>query len=327
MKCQNCSREISRNDKFCPFCGTRVNAPASVQKQQGVKCSACGAEMQGGEAFCMNCGTRMPAAQNAQQPAREAPPRPAQAPKLVPARPVQSAKCPACGADAPLGQAFCMNCGARIPDRQNASAGAGQPQQMQGQQYQQPSYAQPVAPPQQQYNGQAQYQSQAAAGGASYGNQPYPAGPRPNPGGMLKGAGVGIRFLATLLDGILVTVVMGLFMGGRFTTQMNQMSYGGVIDLTMYIMPSLIVFAYYILMEGLIGATLGKMVCGLRVVTKDGINCGIGKSVIRNLLRIIDAMFGYLIGAICVWVSTDNQRLGDMVAGTLVVKKGDIVMR
>jgi uncharacterized RDD family membrane protein YckC len=43
-------------------------------------------------------------------------------------------------------------------------------------------------------------------------------------------------------------------------------------------------------------------------------------SIIRNLLRIVDGFFFYLVGAIVVWVSKGRQRLGDMAAHTLVVK-------
>ena len=46
-----------------------------------------------------------------------------------------------------------------------------------------------------------------------------------------------------------------------------------------------------------------------------------GAVVIRNLLRIVDGLFGYLVGFIVVLVSQMRRRLGDMAAHTLVVRK------
>jgi uncharacterized RDD family membrane protein YckC len=69
------------------------------------------------------------------------------------------------------------------------------------------------------------------------------------------------------------------------------------------------------------GATIGKMVLGLRVVKLDGSRISWKESIIRTLLRIIDGLFGYLLGAILVWKSPTKQRLGDRVAKTVVVRR------
>ncbi|MFL5661319.1 MAG: RDD family protein, partial [Ktedonobacteraceae bacterium] len=69
------------------------------------------------------------------------------------------------------------------------------------------------------------------------------------------------------------------------------------------------------------GATLGKMVVGLRVVKLDGSPISWSESVIRNLLRIIDGIFFYLVGAIFVWTSPRKQRLGDRAASTVVIRR------
>ncbi len=320
MKCQNCAREISESNKFCPFCGSPQNRPAAPvpQPAPAARCPGCGGEVKAGQAFCMNCGTGLTVTQTASPSV--SPPQPKTPPPIVPAGPrptggsapmqqiASAARCPGCGGEMKAGQAFCMNCGTRMPVMGTSAppvSGAGQPYAAQNQ----PPY----------------YQAPAAAA-ATYGSQPYPAaGSQPYPGRVLKGSGVGIRFLATLLDGIIMSIVMGVFMGGMLASQASQMAYTGTIDYGMYVIPTIIGLAYFILMEGLVGGTVGKLACGLRVVTKNGEKCGIGKSVIRNLMRIVDGFFGYLVGAICVWVSADNQRLGDMVAGTLVVKKQDLM--
>jgi uncharacterized RDD family membrane protein YckC len=53
----------------------------------------------------------------------------------------------------------------------------------------------------------------------------------------------------------------------------------------------------------------------------DGSPISWSESVIRNLLRIIDGLFGYLVGAILIWTSPLKQRLGDRVANTVVIRK------
>ena len=80
--------------------------------------------------------------------------------------------------------------------------------------------------------------------------------------------------------------------------------------------------SYFTLLEGLWqGRTLGKKLLGLRVVRQDGAPLDLGTALVRNLLRLVDGQFGYLVGAILVWTSPLKQRLGDRVAHTLVVKK------
>jgi len=74
-------------------------------------------------------------------------------------------------------------------------------------------------------------------------------------------------------------------------------------------------------MEATQGATLGKKALGLKVV-KIGNTSPIGwsASIIRNLLRIVDGLFAYLIGALIIWTSPLKQRLGDKAARTLVIR-------
>jgi uncharacterized RDD family membrane protein YckC len=86
----------------------------------------------------------------------------------------------------------------------------------------------------------------------------------------------------------------------------------------------LIDFGYFIVLEALFGATLGKMALGIRVVKADGSKLGWGGAVVRNLLRIVDGFpyfIPYLVGAIVMWVSSKKQRIGDMAAGSVVVPK------
>lgn len=79
---------------------------------------------------------------------------------------------------------------------------------------------------------------------------------------------------------------------------------------------------YFIASEALLGGrSLGKVAVGLRVVGDDGFPLVPRASLVRNLLRIVDALPGsYVVGLIAMLVSTRHQRLGDLAAGTLVVR-------
>lgn len=126
----------------------------------------------------------------------------------------------------------------------------------------------------------------------------------------MQGKSVGIRFLATLIDVIIlwiaVAIVQGIFGGGSSASIIGMF---------------LIATAYYIVMEGLFGATVGKFVVGIRVKMLDGKPCTWKAAVIRTVLRVVDGFLVYLVAAIVVWASKKNQRLGDMAAKTLVVAK------
>jgi len=122
--------------------------------------------------------------------------------------------------------------------------------------------------------------------------------------------GVGPRFLAVLIDSIIIGVV-GAILGVIFKNSPGLS--GGVTGL--------LALAYFIVLEATQGATLGKMALGLRVTRTDGAPISWTESIIRNLLRIIDGLFVYLVGAILIWTSPLKQRLGDRVAKTVVVRR------
>jgi uncharacterized RDD family membrane protein YckC len=142
----------------------------------------------------------------------------------------------------------------------------------------------------------------------------------------LEYVGVGRRLVAVVIDGLILGVVNWLillvFHSGTVTNVNGAMSYnasGPGVALA-YIIP----LVYYIVLEAMMGGTLGKLALGIRVVKLDGSPISWGESVIRNLLRIIDgipAFIPYLLGAIFVWTSPTKQRLGDRVAKTVVVRR------
>jgi uncharacterized RDD family membrane protein YckC len=79
-------------------------------------------------------------------------------------------------------------------------------------------------------------------------------------------------------------------------------------------------FLYYSLFEGLWGRTPGKWLCGIMVLRDDFVRCGLGRAFLRNLLRVVDAMFYYLVAVVAMGATLKWQRLGDIAAGTVVVR-------
>jgi uncharacterized RDD family membrane protein YckC len=122
--------------------------------------------------------------------------------------------------------------------------------------------------------------------------------------------GVGPRLVATLLDmGILFIFLVII------SLVFSKIPEGAALLLLVGII------AYYIVMEAIWGATLGKMALKLRIVHLDGSAIGWSEALIRTLLRMVDGLFCYLLAAIIISNSSRHQRLGDMVAKTVVIRR------
>ena len=85
-------------------------------------------------------------------------------------------------------------------------------------------------------------------------------------------------------------------------------------------------FVFFILLQGIAGGSPGKLLTGLRVVNQHGKRAGVGRSIGRTLLWIVDAApwFLPLVGLITGLTSTGHRRVGDMAAGTYVVARKDV---
>ncbi len=82
----------------------------------------------------------------------------------------------------------------------------------------------------------------------------------------------------------------------------------------------LLMWAYTIVQEACWGRTLGKRALGLRVVSRDGAPIGWMAAVTRNLLRTVDMLpFAYALGLLSSLFDAHGRRLGDLVAGTVVI--------
>jgi len=129
----------------------------------------------------------------------------------------------------------------------------------------------------------------------------------------LPAAGPVPRALAWLIDlcvrfGVLAVMSPLLFALGEFGSGL----YLGLMFLMFW--------AYPIVLEVWFGRTLGKKVLGLRVVARDGAPLGWMAAIVRNLLRTVDALpFGYALGLVTCLFDAHGRRLGDLVAGSLVI--------
>jgi len=132
-------------------------------------------------------------------------------------------------------------------------------------------------------------------------------------------AGLGSRALAAMLD----TLLLGLWLiavtwaVARFAAPLGQWVFAVLI-----LIGFISVAGYFIFFEGLRnGQTPGKRALGIRVVRDTGHAVTFGAAAARNLLRVADFLPPpYLIGAILVALHPRGKRLGDLVAGTVVVR-------
>jgi uncharacterized RDD family membrane protein YckC len=141
----------------------------------------------------------------------------------------------------------------------------------------------------------------------------------------LRLAGLGSRFVATLIDLLIqgsVVIGAGLALVGVEIFAEDSVA-SGIGAAVFSIVLFLVILGYDILFEVLAsGRTPGKRWTGLRVVRTGGQPVRFLTSAIRNLLRLVDVLpFGYLVGAVAILVTPRNQRLGDVAAGTLVVRE------
>ena len=139
--------------------------------------------------------------------------------------------------------------------------------------------------------------------------------------GSMTYQGFAPRLVAQIVDGIIlfiVNYVIGASMAGA-----TSFDFYGAQAYPLIGAGFLVFLLYFVVFEGMWGATVGKMVMKIKVVREDGSPCGLGPAVIRNIIRIVDALpFLYIIGLIVMSRSDKKQRLGDKIAKTVVIKSG-----
>lgn len=138
-------------------------------------------------------------------------------------------------------------------------------------------------------------------------------------------AGPGSRSVAYIIDFVITETILGLLILLVALVAGNDTSQTGWTDIAVagVVVGSFVVqYGYFVLFEVAgDGRSPGKRMTGLRVVNLRGGPVGLRRSLVRNLLRIIDQFPGtYIVGLISVMATPANQRLGDLAAGTIVVR-------
>jgi uncharacterized RDD family membrane protein YckC len=149
----------------------------------------------------------------------------------------------------------------------------------------------------------------------------------------LTTAGFWIRALARILDGVfglLIGLLAGV-LGGSVLGILNALGplspgwqhriHGfSLITLGFSFLGNIL---YHTVCEGVYGATLGKLCCGIRVVSEDGNPSNLKGALIRTLAYYFDALFFGLVGYQSMEKSPLNQRYGDVWGKTAVLKTNE----
>jgi uncharacterized RDD family membrane protein YckC len=153
-------------------------------------------------------------------------------------------------------------------------------------------------------------------------------------------AGLGSRFLALIIDmllqiAIFAALVAGLTLAAARIEPVKHIVASGAEKIAGAVAVALVVaivfiifFGYFIIFETFAnGQTPGKRVLGIRAVRDGGYPIDFGATLVRNLIRVGELTFGfYALSAISMLVSPENKRLGDLAAGTIVVRDSRLAM-
>jgi uncharacterized membrane protein SpoIIM required for sporulation/uncharacterized RDD family membrane protein YckC len=146
-------------------------------------------------------------------------------------------------------------------------------------------------------------------------------------------AGVGSRTYAAIIDylicfvGMLVAYIGLLFFVARGAGGVLRASSTAWVFAGLFLVQFVVLWGYYVLFEALSdGQTPGKRSQHLRVVRDGGYAVTFGASAVRNLVRLVDMQpfFLYAVGMTSVIFSKTGKRLGDIAAGTIVVKEDQV---
>ena len=130
-------------------------------------------------------------------------------------------------------------------------------------------------------------------------------------------AGVGPRILARILDGLLFFVIVMAAVIAGIISHMEDV--GGIVAIVIFV----VLYVFYDLLCEIFmnGQSIGKKIMKIKVISLDGGRPSVGQYMLRWLFRIVDfSLTGGLCALISAAVSEKNQRVGDMVAGTALIR-------
>jgi uncharacterized RDD family membrane protein YckC len=126
----------------------------------------------------------------------------------------------------------------------------------------------------------------------------------------------GKRWIALIVDNM-IAMFIGIGVGWIIPVDSGEVRLA--IGLLAYL-------AYFLISEALWFRTLGKRICGLIVIRRDGTMPGWREATLRTLFRLVEVnpIFGALPAGLVILFSASKQRIGDMAAGTVVVMLADL---
>jgi len=125
-----------------------------------------------------------------------------------------------------------------------------------------------------------------------------------------------VRAAAYLIDTFLVSFLAAPFMYGSA----QRLSFTATSLTTVQVVALAGLSLYFFIWEGAVGWTPGKRLLQLKVVRMDGERCGWMRAFVRNIVRPLDLLFFGVIGVLSMASGFKRQRLGDRLAGTMVVR-------
>ena len=136
-------------------------------------------------------------------------------------------------------------------------------------------------------------------------------------------AGLPSRLLGAFLDAVIQLAILFVVLFAAFGLSEAGLEFGGLATAFLYVLLFLLLFAYPAAFETLWrGRTPGKAMMGLRVVTIEGGPIRFRHAAIRAILGLFDKYVGSgLVGLLAVVFTRRNQRLGDLVGGTIVLRE------
>jgi uncharacterized RDD family membrane protein YckC len=140
-------------------------------------------------------------------------------------------------------------------------------------------------------------------------------------------AGIGSRVVALMVDYLLwgLTLIVLLVIFAFLFNAVYAIPGAAKWVIAIQILIFFVVYiGYFIFFETVWqGQTPGKRYARIRVIREDGRNAGLQQAIMRSLLRVVDDLFS--IGLILIVFTKQEKRLGDLVAGTIVIQEGQVV--
>ncbi len=137
-------------------------------------------------------------------------------------------------------------------------------------------------------------------------------------------AGPAKRYIAYLID---LTIRVSLTLGMMFVFPLLGLFLPGTALGIMFVLMFLNTWGYYTISEGFFkGQSIGKHFCGIRVIHEGGYPITFWPALLRNLVRSADAIIFYGIGITSMLLTRRFQRLGDLVASTVVIQERTLTL-